>query len=58
MSANKALYEKYKELTKEETDIHNVYFCGRLAEYMYYNTDEVIERALSTFNLIKQKYGN
>lgn len=56
--ANKELYEKYKVLAIDETEAKHVYFCGRLAEYMYYNTDEVIERALATFNLIKQKYGD
>ncbi len=55
---NKELYEKYKALVPEETEKNNVYFCGRLAEYTYYNTDEVIERALATFNLIKERYGN
>lgn len=57
-AVNKELYEKYKALTAEETEKNNVYFCGRLAEYMYYNTDEVIERALATFNTIKERYGN
>jgi len=55
---NKELYERYKVLGIEETEKNNVYFCGRLAEYTYYNTDEVIERALATFNLIRQRYGS
>lgn len=55
---NKELYEQYKALGEQETKDNNVYFCGRLAEYRYYNTDEVIERALSTFNTIKERYGN
>lgn len=55
---NKELYEKYRQLAIAETEKNNVYFCGRLAEYTYYNTDEVIERALATFNTIKQRYGS
>jgi len=55
---NAKLYDQYKALADEETEKNNVYFCGRLAEYKYFNTDEVIERALHTFNLIKARYGN
>ncbi len=55
---NQALYEQYRELAVQETAQHHVYFCGRLAEYKYYNTDEVIERALLTFNTLKERYGN
>lgn len=56
--ANKELYEKYKDLVAKETEENHVYFCGRLAEYTYYNTDQVIERALETFNTIKERYGS
>jgi len=56
MEANANLYEQYRQLAEEETKNNNVYFCGRLAEYKYYNTDEVIERAFGTFNIIKEKY--
>ena len=52
---NERLYLKYKILADEETRTKNVYFCGRLAEYKYFNTDEVIERALNLFNTIKNK---
>ena len=55
---NQALYERYRELAAAETAQRHVYFCGRLAEYKYYNTDEVIERALLTFNMLKERYGN
>jgi len=58
MDENAALYARYREMAGEETQQNNVYFCGRLAEYKYYNTDEVIELALGTFNTIKNKYGN
>lgn len=41
---NNKLYEKYKALSAVEK---NVMFGGRLAEYKYYNMDEVIKKALS-----------
>lgn len=56
MDANKQLYDKYKALADEETANNRVHFCGRLAEYKYFNTDEVLERALNTFNLIRERY--
>ncbi len=40
---NTALYQKYKELTKQET---NTIFGGRLGEYKYYDMDVVILNAL------------
>lgn len=56
--ANQELYLKYKDLADSETKEKNVYFCGRLAEYKYFNTDEVIENALRTFELLKSKHGH
>lgn len=41
---NAALYSKYKELGEAEP---NVIFGGRLAEYKYYDMDQVIQAALS-----------
>ncbi len=40
---NSSLYEKYKELAKQE---ENVIFGGRLAEYKYYDMHDVIAKAL------------
>lgn len=40
---NNAMYNKYKELADNET---NVIFGGRLAEYKYYDMHNVIEQAL------------
>ncbi len=40
---NAELYRKYKELADAES---NVIFGGRLAEYRYYDMDDVIERAM------------
>jgi UDP-galactopyranose mutase len=55
---NHQLYERYRQLAERETNERNVYFCGRLAEYKYFNTDEVIENALRTFERIKAKHAN
>ncbi len=44
-----ALYTKYRELA-EHTE--GVYFCGRLANYRYFNMDQVVAQALSTFRRI------
>ncbi len=44
---NTELYAKYKELADKE---QNVIFGGRLAEYKYYDMDDVIEAALGALN--------
>ncbi|UOF91393.1 UDP-galactopyranose mutase [Fodinisporobacter ferrooxydans] len=43
-SENEFLYKKYKSLAEEEK---NVTFVGRLAQYRYYNMDQVVGAALS-----------
>lgn len=53
---NQVLYAKYKELADKEQAENNVYFCGRLATYRYINMDEVMEKALETFEEIKEKH--
>ena len=35
---------------------NNIFFEGRLARYTYYNTDEVIERALDLYSNLKKKF--
>lgn len=47
---NTSLYQKYKEMANQET---NVMFGGRLAEYRYYDMDDVIEKALKDSEKIK-----
>jgi UDP-galactopyranose mutase len=42
--ANEALYKRYEALAEAETD---VYFIGRLAQYRYYNMDQVAAAALA-----------
>ena len=46
---NLALYDKYYQKSKE---ISNLYLCGRLAEYKYYNMDAVILKSLELFDEI------
>ncbi len=43
---NMELYSKYRE---EGNKLKSVIFCGRLADYKYYNMDQVTARALSMF---------
>ena len=43
--ANEALYQKYKAMTRGE---QRVFFVGRLAQYRYYNMDQVVAAALKT----------
>ena len=45
----KELAQKYRVLASKE---ENVIFLGRLAEYKYYDMDDVIRRALDTFKNI------
>ncbi len=44
--ANKNLYNKYKSKTEK---LNNVIFCGRLAEYQYFNMDQVVANTLNVF---------
>ena len=46
---NAAIYTKYKELADRSSNVH---FVGRLATYRYYNMDQVVAQALTTFKKI------
>jgi UDP-galactopyranose mutase len=46
---NAELYKKYQDLAAQLDD---VYFVGRLATYKYYNMDQVVAQALTTFKKI------
>lgn len=48
---NQALYAKYADLAKKEK---NVIFGGRLAEYKYYDMDDVVESALECVKRMKK----
>lgn len=43
---NRLLYEKYRKLADK---LKNIYFIGRLANYKYYNMDEVVSLAMELF---------
>lgn len=47
---NSSLYAKYKALADEET---NIIFCGRLAEYRYYDMHQVISATLDKISSLK-----
>jgi len=51
-----ALYERYARLAESECARRSVYFCGRLAQYRYFNTDEVITEALRCFRRIEANH--
>ncbi len=46
---NFALFKKYESEAKK---CRNLILCGRLAEYRYYNMDQVVARALHTYKTI------
>jgi UDP-galactopyranose mutase len=48
---NAAIYAKYKALAEKDTTVE---FCGRLANYKYFNMDQVVAQALSTFRRIAE----
>jgi len=48
---NAELYKKYQQLA---STMKNTYFVGRLATYKYYNMDQVVAQALTTFKKIVQ----
>jgi UDP-galactopyranose mutase len=50
--ASAALFKRYQTLADKQAD---VWFVGRLATYRYYNMDQVVAQALSTFTRIDQQ---
>lgn len=46
---NAELYAKYKVLADARSDVH---FVGRLATYKYYNMDQIVAQALTTYGKI------
>ena len=44
-SQNHALYQKYKN---DLSVCNNLFICGRLADFKYYNMDQTLFRALET----------
>ena len=52
-TSSRELFESYWKLANKEKQANRVYFCGRLAQYVYINSDEAMERALITFERIR-----
>lgn len=48
---NEALYQKYKELARSQ---ENVTFVGRLAQYRYYNMDQVVAASMKAAEKVKE----
>ncbi|MFL5679427.1 MAG: UDP-galactopyranose mutase [Chloroflexota bacterium] len=48
---NAALYERYRALADATPNVH---FVGRLATYKYYNMDQVVAQALTTFRKLAE----
>lgn len=51
---SKAMYEKYKAELKK---VSNLFVCGRLGDFKYYNMDQALERALEMCNYLDKKLG-
>lgn len=51
---NNSLYKKYRETAEQ---FPNLYLCGRLADYKYYNMDAAAAAALELSEKIISKYG-
>jgi UDP-galactopyranose mutase len=49
---NEVLFKKYQELANLEQDVT---FVGRLAEYRYYNMDQVVGAALNASSKVLAK---
>lgn len=47
--ANEAIYQKYKS---EADKLEDIIFLGRLAEYKYFNMDQIVKNALALFDKI------
>jgi UDP-galactopyranose mutase len=43
-SRNQSLYDKYKRLSEDDSQVH---FGGRLGQYQYYDMDKIIEQAMN-----------
>ena len=47
---NKKIFKKYEQ---EAVKHKNVIFCGRLAEYQYYNMDQIVANTFKKFEILK-----
>ena len=46
---SKEIYQRYLKNVKEYT---NLFLCGRLADFQYYNMDQALEKALQVCSAI------
>jgi len=53
-AANEALFKRYEELARAESDVT---FVGRLAMYRYYNMDQCVGAALKASQYVLEKLG-
>jgi len=51
---NEALFKRYEALAKQESGVS---FVGRLAQYRYYNMDQVVGQALAAFKRLQKRLG-
>lgn len=51
---NVDLYQEYK---RKSLKYNNLLLCGRLAEYRYYNMDDVIESTFEKLSIVRKKIG-
>ena len=55
----KKLSKKYLELFQKYTDkagqYSNLFLCGRLADYKYYNMDRIINHTLKKWEILKEE---
>lgn len=47
----------YNEYYKETIKVKNVFFCGRLGKYKYYNMDQAVAKSLNTFKHLQVENG-
>jgi len=50
---NETIYQQYKLLADQQTDVT---FVGRLAQYRYYNMDQVVGTALSVSEKLRERF--
>jgi UDP-galactopyranose mutase len=50
---NQALYKQYEALARKQNDVT---FAGRLGTYKYYNMDQVVGQALSTYRRLQRQH--
>lgn len=51
-----ASQEKYAQYLKDAEQVANLYVCGRLGDFKYYNMDDAIRRALEIYDTVKDRY--